>query len=88
MGTWFGGTAGAGAASRCHGNVNMVQRHAVKMTGIKFVPTSEWRVQCRTEECAERTWERGTGAPLVPSQSFRRGILTVDSGAYMHIPPA
>ncbi len=37
-----------------------------KMFGIKFVPTSERRVSLRTEECAERTWERGTGAPLVP----------------------
>jgi len=26
------------------------------------------RVSLRTEECAERTWERGTGAPLVPVQ--------------------
>ncbi|MBQ4533797.1 MAG: hypothetical protein IJA18_01215 [Ruminococcus sp.] len=33
---------------------------------IKFVSMSEWRVQHRTEECAERTWERETGAPLVP----------------------
>ncbi|MBR6622835.1 MAG: hypothetical protein IKK91_02890 [Ruminococcus sp.] len=38
------------------------------MIGIKFVPTSEWQVLHRTEECAERTWERGTGAPLVPVQ--------------------
>ena len=36
------------------------------MTGIKFVPTSEWQVLHRTEECAERTWDRGTGASLVP----------------------
>jgi len=39
--------------------------HNVKMTGIKFVPTSEWRVSLRIEECAERTWERDSGAPLV-----------------------
>ena len=38
------------------------------MTGIKFVPTSEMRVSLRTEECAERIWERGSGAPLVPVQ--------------------
>ena len=37
-----------------------------EMFCIKFVPTSEWRVQLRTEECAERTWERDSGAPLVP----------------------
>jgi len=42
----------------------------LKMIGIKFVPTSEWRVQHRTEECAERTWERETGAPLVPVQRY------------------
>ncbi|MBR6623223.1 MAG: hypothetical protein IKK91_04910 [Ruminococcus sp.] len=32
------------------------------MFGIKFVPTSERRVSLRTEECAERTWEREQGA--------------------------
>ncbi|MBO5319961.1 MAG: hypothetical protein J6B01_09185 [Ruminococcus sp.] len=32
------------------------------MIDIKFVPTSEWRVSLRTEECAERTWEREQGA--------------------------
>ncbi|MBQ4534332.1 MAG: hypothetical protein IJA18_03955 [Ruminococcus sp.] len=32
------------------------------MYGIKFVPTSEWQVQRRTEECAERTWEREQSA--------------------------
>ena len=41
---------------------------AFLMTGIKFVPTSERRVSFRTEECAERTWERDSGAPLVPVQ--------------------
>ncbi len=44
-----------------------------EMFCIKFVPTSEWRVQLRTEECAERTWERGTGAPLVPVQRHAAG---------------
>mgnify|MGYP003501871573 CR=1 FL=1 len=33
-----------------------------KMIDIKFVPTSEMRVSLRTEECAERTWEREQGA--------------------------
>ena len=50
-----------GAASRC--NVERGHRwFIIKMTGIKFVPTSEWQVLHRTEECAERTWERGQGA--------------------------
>ena len=39
--------------------------HNVKMSSIKFVPTSEWRVSLCTEECAERTWERDSGIPLV-----------------------
>ena len=33
-----------------------------EMFCIKFVPTSEMRVSLRTEECAERTWEREQGA--------------------------
>ena len=54
-----------GAASRC--NVERGHRwFIIKITGIKFVPTSEWQVLHRTEECAERTWERDSGAPLVP----------------------
>ena len=54
-----------GAASRC----NVYRGHRwfiIKMIGIKFVPTSEWQVLHRTEECAERTWDRVSGAPLVP----------------------
>ncbi len=41
-----------------------------EMFCIKFVPTSEMRVQFRTEEYAERTWERGTAAPLVPITNY------------------
>ncbi|MBQ4535013.1 MAG: hypothetical protein IJA18_07410 [Ruminococcus sp.] len=43
------------------------------MTGIKFVPTSEWQVQQRTEECAERTWEREQGAASRCHGSVIRG---------------
>ena len=58
-----------GAASRC--NVERGHRwFIIKMTGIKIVPTSEWQVLHRTEECAERTWDRVSGAPLVPKKNL------------------
>ena len=48
-----------------HKTFNVHLYIAFLMTGIKFVPTSEWQVLHRTEECAERTWDRVSGAPLV-----------------------
>ncbi len=53
-----------------HKTFNVHLYIAFLMTGIKFVPTSEWQVLHRTEECAERTWDRVSGAPLVPKKNL------------------
>ena len=59
-----------------HKTFNVHLYIAFLMTGIKFVHTSDWRVQYRTEECAARTWERVSGAPLVPARKRELGAAS------------